>query len=540
MKISERLSRQVVYGVFVLVSVVSFYGLLVQPTSAQSSTPYVTNIGPTPNSTIGSSQRFVWTHPSGVINTAAIEYQVYLGTSLGQSDLFNKVLPLGSVEVTIPNIPQTGQKVYLRILSKINDSVSYNNFVYTTGGGNSPITILTPAKASYPGGSVPLPSTQTFSWTPVSGATEYWVVLKREEGVKLYDKSTGANTSVTITNIPQDDKVVVLQIWYKAGGKWYASGTVPAKEEGYRTNIDWNQAPDSITFVHPSSSTTIPTSQLFSWNNVNGATEYWVILKKGAVTLYDKTTGTNTQVTINNIPQDGSALTFQIFYKAGGRWYMSNTTPAKEVMYKSGVINQGPGGGGEATTITTITPESSKILGSSQSFSWNSVIGATEYWVALKQGTKTLYDKTAGRNTSVILQNIPEDGSTVTFQVWYKAGGVWFSSAGVPAKQVTYKTYNPGGQTGLPYVDKLTPVPGSTIQSTTKFTWDPVVGNISYLACLSNGSDATTNLCNFGFQIVAEPSVTFTNIPSGRKVSLRIFYIKEGMIRNQNFNYETF
>jgi hypothetical protein len=282
----------------------------------------------------------------------------------------------------------------------------------------------------------------------------------------------------------------------------------------------------AITTVTPSANSVILASQAFSWNAVSGASQYWVTLKKGTVTLYDKSTGLNTNVTISNIPQDGSDIVFQIWYKAGTVWYATNAVPAKEVTYKTGM----PTGGSVSSSITTVTPSANSVIPTSQTFSWNAVTGATEYWVTFKRGTVTVYDKTTGTNPSVTLSNITQDGGSLTLQIWYKAGGKWYASSALPAKEVAYKV----GGTAVSALTVSPPV-GTTLSPTMEISWSTVTGAKEYWIEASQVALGKTELYNK--TVGLSTGVKIGNVDTGKNLYLRVWYRVSTGWKYQDFTY---
>ncbi len=455
----------------------------------------ITSIFPSVGHRLSSSQNFTWGSVSG-----AAQYWVQL--KRGTKIYYDKTNGLNTA-VTLGGIPQDGQNVTLVIWYKVGTAWLSQEFVYGTevSSASPDISSISPAI------NTSLSSTQTFTWSAVSGATEYWVQLKR--GTKIYyDKTNSLSTAVTLGGIPQDGQNVTLVIWYKVGTAWLN------QEFNYKTEGTGGAA---ITSVTPAANATIPASQTFTWSAVSGATEYWVTLKKGSVTLYGKSSGSNPSVTITNIPQDGSTLTFQIWYKMGSAWYTSSSVPAKEVSYVAGTVT----GSG---SITTVTPAANATIPASQTFTWNSVSGASEYWATLKKGSVTVYERSTGSNPSITISNIPQDGSSLTLQIWYKVGTTWYTSATVPAKQVTYVGGAGGGCVGCGSsgIVTVSPTPGTTLsQSTQEFNWNPVSGALEYWVTLKRGSTVIANKSTG-----SNPMIVISNIvhQQGSVLTLQIWY----------------
>jgi hypothetical protein len=64
-------------------------------------------------------------------------------------------------------------------------------------------------------------TTQTFTWTRVSGATEYWLYLGSiPGGYNIFNQSTGTSTSRTATGLPSDGSMIYARLWTLYGGAW--------------------------------------------------------------------------------------------------------------------------------------------------------------------------------------------------------------------------------------------------------------------------------------------------------------------------------
>jgi hypothetical protein len=64
-------------------------------------------------------------------------------------------------------------------------------------------------------------TTQTFTWTSVSGATQYWLYLGSTPGsYNIYNQSTGTSTSRTVTGLPSNGSMIYARLWTQYGGEW--------------------------------------------------------------------------------------------------------------------------------------------------------------------------------------------------------------------------------------------------------------------------------------------------------------------------------
>ena len=64
-------------------------------------------------------------------------------------------------------------------------------------------------------------TTQTFTWTSVSGATQYWLSLGSTiGGTNIYNQATGTSTSRTVTGLPSNGSMIYARLWTQYGGAW--------------------------------------------------------------------------------------------------------------------------------------------------------------------------------------------------------------------------------------------------------------------------------------------------------------------------------
>jgi hypothetical protein len=61
----------------------------------------------------------------------------------------------------------------------------------------------------------PTSGTIAFAWDPGEGASEYWIEIGSELGLKdFYDRSQGRNLSVIITGLPESG-IIYIRLWTK-------------------------------------------------------------------------------------------------------------------------------------------------------------------------------------------------------------------------------------------------------------------------------------------------------------------------------------
>jgi len=65
-------------------------------------------------------------------------------------------------------------------------------------------------------------SSVTFTWSPASGASNYWLdVGTVAGGFNLYTQSQGLVTSQTVTGLPTGGSTIYVRLWSAVSGAWY-------------------------------------------------------------------------------------------------------------------------------------------------------------------------------------------------------------------------------------------------------------------------------------------------------------------------------
>ncbi|MHA2101698.1 MAG: hypothetical protein ACW99A_23875 [Candidatus Kariarchaeaceae archaeon] len=162
--------------------------------------------------------------------------------------------------------------------------------------------------------------TVTFSWTAGGTAVSAWWVYigTTTGGWEIYNSGNlGSNTSLTVNNIPTDGSTVYVRLWYNAGGWKY---------------MDYEYKASLIDIVPPKMTLPTPSSTLacgnvtFTWTkNTTPVTQWWVYVgtTTGGWEIYNSgNLGSNTSLTVNNIPTDGSIVYVRLWYYSGGWKYM--------------------------------------------------------------------------------------------------------------------------------------------------------------------------------------------------------------------------
>jgi hypothetical protein len=159
-----------------------------------------TLISPTSGATLaGSNPTFTWTPLAG-----ATSYTLLLGsTGVGSANLYSKNTTATSL--TAAFLPVDGETIYARLLTNFNGIWTHIDYTFTAA---SPATLTSPAPgATFTGRS------QTFTWAPVAGATNYALCLGNT-GVgscNLFGKAT-TDTTLTDAYLPVDGETIYARL----------------------------------------------------------------------------------------------------------------------------------------------------------------------------------------------------------------------------------------------------------------------------------------------------------------------------------------
>lgn len=168
-------------------------------------------------------------------------------------------------------------------------------------------------------------STETFSWSAVPGATQYWMSIGTVPGGSdILDGNQGRNTSVVVGGLPTDGRNVCVRLWFKRGGIWHYHDLV------YQAAIavgGTGRGPDR-TAVMPWISQPRPDSVLtsesatFGWSSQFSATRFLLQVgsSPGARDLFNRFLGLATSATVSGLPTDGRKLYVRLWYYYAGEW----------------------------------------------------------------------------------------------------------------------------------------------------------------------------------------------------------------------------
>ncbi len=363
-------------------------------------------------------------------------------------------------------------------------------------------TAATAAEMQTPAPESTLGSTEeTFAWSN-SGASQYWLWIGTSQGgYDVYSANQGTATSATVSDLPGNQETLYVRLFSVADGEW--------------SHNDYTYTACKMTaeIQSPASTSTLgSTTQAFTWNN-SGAAGYWLWIgtSAGDYDVYSGNLGTDTSVTITELPADGETLYARLFSRVNGAW-VSDTDYTYTACDRMAEI-QSP------------TPDST--LGSAtQTFTWNNS-GASGYWlwVGTSAGGYDIYSANLGTGTSVTVTELPANGETLYVRLWSEVDGIW--------KYNTDQTYTAGSLTAA----IQSPVPDSVLNSTTvTFSWNNT-GVSGYWLWIGT-SEGDYDVYSSG-DLGTGTSAVVSGLPnSGETLYARLWSRVEGIwIYNTDFTY---
>ncbi|MCP4126394.1 MAG: hypothetical protein GY753_04945, partial [Gammaproteobacteria bacterium] len=344
---------------------------------------------PTPGSALAStSATFTWN------DAEADQYWMWIGTSLGAYDVYSGNQGTNT-SVVVTGLPASQETLYVRLMSKLYGEWVSNDYTYTAHKMT--------AEIQSPGsGSILVSSTQTFTWNN-SGAAGYWLwVGSSAGGYDIYSGNLGTDTSVTITELPANGETLYARLFSRMNGAWV-----------YDTDCTYTACDLMAEIQSPVPDSALGSAtQTFTWNNA-GAAGYWLWVgtSAGGYDVFSANMGTDTSVTITELPASGETLYVRLWSRVDGIW-IYNT----DYTYTACA---------QLAEIQSPTPGS--VLGSTaETFTWNNS-GAAGYWlwIGTSSGGYDVYSANLGTNTSVTVSDLPNNGGTVYVRLWSRVDGIW-------------------------------------------------------------------------------------------------------------------
>jgi len=158
----------------------------------------------------GSSVTFTWSAAP-----AATDYYLWIGsTGVGSNNIYNSA-PKAATSYTFTAMPTNGETIYVRLITNL--SGTWRSTDYTFRAAIPPAAITSPASGSVFSG-----VSQTFTWTPVSTATDYylWIGSTGAGSNNIYNSKPKTGSSYTFTAMPTNGETIYVRLITNYSGTW--------------------------------------------------------------------------------------------------------------------------------------------------------------------------------------------------------------------------------------------------------------------------------------------------------------------------------
>lgn len=248
----------------------------------------------------------------------------------------------------------------------------------------------------------------TFQWTGMGAFTACTLSVSAiaPGGTDILGEALGLGTSQLVTNLPLGGGYIYVRIGSKTSSGWlYVDYTYIAP------------FPLPGALISPTNGSVLPGSTVtFLWSAGVGVSQYWLYVSKvapGGGDLDSVNAGSQTALTLSNLPLDGSTVYVRLSSLLSGAWQ------AADYEFTSAGLS----------TAAMVSPANGSALpGSTVTFQWSAGAGVSQYWLYISnvaQGGQDIYGGSQGANTSKTLTGLPTDGSTIYVRLWWEVGSVW-------------------------------------------------------------------------------------------------------------------
>ncbi|HXV63088.1 MAG TPA: extracellular metalloproteinase [Vicinamibacteria bacterium] len=464
---------------------------------------------PEPYSTLpGSDVTFAW-ESNGV---AVEEYELWVGTSPGTSNLFESGSLGTSLTVQVEGLPRNGSTLYVRLRYRLGGSWSFKDFSYKAPVSD-PAMVSPPPGTELPGAEV------TFEWASNgTNVSSYWLFVGTSVGgSQLFNSGSMsvATTSKVVAGLPTDGSPVHVRLWWLLQGSW--------------KKIDYNYTAWQLprpALVVPAPGSQLPGAGVtFSWTSDGLPVthwELWVSSTPGGQELFSSGVTTALSAPVNGLPRDGRTIYARLRFQLDGAWDF------EDFQYTADL---------GAPTMTA-PPPGSELSGASALFEWTADGAPVNAWwlyVGSSLGGRDIHDSgNLGAALSRSVSGIPTDGRDLYVRLWHRMALTWtftdFQYAASP---------DGGGSEGTPTL--TSPSPGSVLPGpTVTFQWEangaPVTNWWVYIGTTA-GSNNVFNSGNLGSTTT---SIPVTGLPTnGQDLHLKLFYLLNGAWQSTLFVFPT-
>ena len=431
---------------------------------------------PTPGSTLPSSTvTFNWS-----AGTGADQYHLYVGSGgVGSNNLFSQNTGSGLSQI-VPGLPTNGSLLNVRLWSLISGFWQFNDYTCTAA------TVATKAVMQSPvAGSVLSGPNATFTWSQGTG-TQYRIDVGSSGAgtANLFTQNTGTSLTQLISNLPTNGSTIYVRLSTLLGTVWQFNDYTYTANSGVGKAVMQSPTPGSTL---PSSTVT------FNWSAGTGATQYHLYVGSGGVgsnNFFSQNTGTGLSQVVSGLPTNGSLLNVRLWSLIAGSWQFND------------YIYTTSGSSGKAV-MQTPAPGSTFVI-PSVTFNWSAGTGVSQYHLyvgSTAAGSSNVFNQNTGTGTSVLVNQLPVDGSTIYVRLWSLIAGSWlFNDYSYLASGAAQKAFI------------LLPIQGSVFTSNSvKFSWGAGSSVTQYHLYVGTAGVGSSNL--FSLNTGNVQTQTIGNLP---------------------------
>jgi sugar lactone lactonase YvrE len=420
--------------------------------------------------------------------------------------------PGGHCTLTIDFVPQSGGSLS-EYVSLTDNALHAGTSVYATqlvplisGGNSGDATITSPAP-----GSAFSSTSATFTWTAGTGASAYALCIgTRAVGTcDVLNVTTTKAMTWTVKDLPINGKTVYVRLRTDIGGVWsWIDYTYTA----------WAPTLAAITSPTPGAKFT-SSSATFTWS-AGATTNYALCVGTrgvGTCDLENLTTTTALSQTVTGLPTNGTLVYVRLRSAINGVWaWVDYTYTAVGSPTPSALLTPTPGSKLSASTVT---------------FTWSAGSGVKFYelWLGTTgPGSSNLYNPGETTALSASVSSLPTNGENIYARMWSYINNVW---------QSTDYMYTASGSGTPAAAVIMSPTPGTTLLSTSTFTWSTGTEVAQYALCVGTRGTGTCNISNVTNTFAT--SLTVSGIPTTGTVNVRLRSEINGVWSWNDYTYST-
>jgi hypothetical protein len=453
-------------------------------------------ISPAPGSTLaGASVPFSWT-----TGTGALQYWLYVGTSVGASNIWNQDQGTATSR-TVTGLPTDGSTVYTRLWTRFTSGWQFNDYTHTAAAA----TCVAAAMTSPAAGSMLAGSSVPFTWNAGTGNSQYWLYVGTSfGGTQIWNQNQGTGLSRTVTGIPTNGSTIHVTLWSFCGGTWhYRTYTYTARTVRARLTSPADHA------------VLAGATQVFDWVLGSGTTQVYLYVgnSRGAADIWNQNQGTAVTRTVTGIPIDGRRIYVRLWSLISGLWYY--------VDYEFTAA-------GTTRARLTSPAEGSVLPGTSATFNWAAGSGASSYWIYVGStvGGSQYWAQGLGTGLTATVTGLPADHRPIYVRLWSFVAGAWVYN------DYEFNAFDGGSVRGR----IVSPVEGAILDGTSNtITLAAGSGATQYWIYVGN---AVGNYTYFNQNLGTSLSVTATGLPTnGSTVYVRLWSLIGGAWQWNDYTY---